>query len=88
MTMARRRRTEEGDGDERVDDEGMAPMIFGLDEEADAGGLGAADLTTMMTGSTSSWQEWRPEEGDSDGVTFQGSSLEEKQPRERATRFS
>jgi hypothetical protein len=87
--MARRRRTEEGDGDERVDDEGMAPMIFGLDEEADAGGLGAADLTTMMTGNTSSWQERRPEEGDSDGATFQGSSLEEKvQPRERATRFS
>uniref|UniRef100_A0A0E0E2P1 DUF834 domain-containing protein n=1 Tax=Oryza meridionalis TaxID=40149 RepID=A0A0E0E2P1_9ORYZ len=45
----RRRRTEEGD-------EGMAPMIFGLDEEADTGGLGAVDLTTMMTGSTSSWQ--------------------------------
>uniref|UniRef100_I1QHK2 Uncharacterized protein n=1 Tax=Oryza glaberrima TaxID=4538 RepID=I1QHK2_ORYGL len=33
----------------------MAPTIFGLDEEAEDDGLGAADLTTMMMGSTSSW---------------------------------
>nr|BAI39960.1 hypothetical protein [Oryza sativa Indica Group] len=54
-TLARRRQTEEGDGDERINDERMAPTIFGLDEEAEDDGLGAADLTTMMMASTSSW---------------------------------
>uniref|UniRef100_A0A0E0CK22 DUF834 domain-containing protein n=1 Tax=Oryza meridionalis TaxID=40149 RepID=A0A0E0CK22_9ORYZ len=88
MTLAWRRRTEEGDGDERVDDEGMAPTIFGLDEEAEDDGLGAADLT-MKTDGTLSWRERRPDEGDDDGATFLGSSLEEKvQLRKRMTRCS
>uniref|UniRef100_A0A0E0CK28 DUF834 domain-containing protein n=1 Tax=Oryza meridionalis TaxID=40149 RepID=A0A0E0CK28_9ORYZ len=88
MTLAWRRRTEEGDGDERVDDEGMAPTIFGLDEEAEDDGLGAADLTTKTDG-TSSWWERRSDEGDDDGATFLGSSLEEEvQLRKRVTRCS
>jgi hypothetical protein len=86
-TLARQRRTEEGDGDERVEDEGMALAILGLDEEADDEGLGAADLTTMMTGSTSSWRERRPEEGDCDVATFHGSSgSEEAWPTTKTTR--
>jgi hypothetical protein len=85
--LARRRRTEEGDGDEQVDDEGMAKTIFGLDEEADAEGLGAANLTTMMMGSTSSWQERRLEGGNSDGAMFHGSSgSEEARPTMKMTR--
>uniref|UniRef100_A0A0E0I8V4 DUF834 domain-containing protein n=1 Tax=Oryza nivara TaxID=4536 RepID=A0A0E0I8V4_ORYNI len=64
----------------------MAPTIFGLDEEVEDDGLGAADLTTKIDG-TSSWRERRPEEGDDDGATFHGSSgSEEARPTMKTTR--
>jgi hypothetical protein len=37
--LARRRRTKEGDRDERIDEERMTPTIFRLDEEVDTTGL-------------------------------------------------
>uniref|UniRef100_A0A0E0MU37 Uncharacterized protein n=1 Tax=Oryza rufipogon TaxID=4529 RepID=A0A0E0MU37_ORYRU len=60
-----------------IDGEKAALVIFGLDEEVDDKGLGAADLTTMM-GSSSSWQEQRPEGDNGDGSDVLGSSGSEE----------
>ncbi|EEC75400.1 hypothetical protein OsI_11890 [Oryza sativa Indica Group] len=58
--------------DEWADDEGMASAIFRLGKEAEDNGLGAADSKMMMTGSSLSWRERRPEEGDGVGAGVPG----------------